>query len=593
MSNKEKRKLQERAVSKPKNKEKTVGPNSVRTGIISSGVRLWHHLLFITAIAVITFLTFQPALNNKFLKTWDDPVYVTKNKLLHGLTAKNIGEIFSFHKELQKLTKNYHPLTTLSLSLNHQFAGLEPGSYYLTNILLHILNAILVYTLIFLPSERRIWAALFAGLFFAVHPLHVESVAWISERKDVLYSLFFLSGLIAYYYFVKKNRPLYLLLAFILFVLSVLSKAMAVVFPLVLLILDILLQRKWSWRVWVEKIPFFIISGFFGMLAIRIQSEGAINEWQTFSLYQRIMHASYGFVSYLYSFFIPSGLSALYPYPAINEHGQLPLLFRISPFVFMLIMALSAWGLFSRNRLVKVTGFGMLFYFVTLLLVLQFLSVGKAITADRYTYIPYIGVFFIIGAWWSWLLEHRNRLLRVAGFTAAALFMVGMAAFSSMANQRTAVWHDDIALWSDALAKYPDGRMNFIRVKRADMYFNQKDYTKAMDDYRVIVALDPNDDNALEHIGRIYGEKYHQLDSALVYLNRAYKVNPENIQLLKNLGVAYAIKNEFSVSLGFLLAASQKDPADTALMRNIAATYRSLGNLDKSEEFEKLSRRKK
>ena len=395
MSVKEKKQAHRKPVNQLKKIQKSVPPSPGKVDHIRHNPETWHHWVCITIIAICTFVTFQPALNNQFLKTWDDSVYVTGNNLINGLTVKHIKEMFSFHKELQTLTKNYHPLTTLSLAVNHQFAGLSPRSYYLTNILIHIFNAILVYLLIFLLSGRKIWGALLAGLLFAVHPMHVESVAWISERKDVLYSLFFISGLIVYYYYLKEKKIIYLVCVFILFFLSVLAKAMAVVFPLVLLLMDILLQRKWSFRIVVEKIPFFIISVFFGMLAIRIQSEGAINEWQTFTLYQRIMHASYGFVSYLSSFFDPSHLSAFYPYPAINEHGQLPMIFSVSPFIFAFIIGLSIACLFVKNKLVKVFGFGMLFYFVTLALVLQFLSVGKAITADRYTYIPYIGLLFI------------------------------------------------------------------------------------------------------------------------------------------------------------------------------------------------------
>ncbi len=583
------KKLTERIKSPPK----LNNTRPVKTDISKTVTQPWQHCVFIAIIAIVTFICFKPAENNEFLKTWDDPAYVTTNKLLDGLTAKNISEIFSFHKDLQKLTKNYHPLTTLSLSINHQFAGLNPRSYYLTNIFIHIINSILVYLLIFLLTERRKWAALFSGILFGIHPMHVESVAWISERKDVLYAFFFIAGLIVYYYYLKKHKIKFLVFAFLLFVLSVLSKAMAVVFPVVLILVDILVQRKWSYRAVIEKIPFFIISGFFGMVAIRIQSEGAINDWQTFTLYQRFMHASYGFISYLYSFFMPFNLSAFYPYPFINEHGVLPLELRVSPFIFLFIMAISIGSLFVKNKMVRVFGFGMLFYFVTLALVLQFLSVGMAITADRYAYIPYIGIFFILGTWWSHLLEQRRLVYKTAGLIAGVIFMISSVVFAVNTHQRVAVWHDDMTLWTDVLNRYSDSRMNFIREKRANLNFNNQDFQSAMKDYQIMIALKPNDDNALERIGRIYGQQYHQLDSALFYFNKGYAANPDNFSILKNLGVAYAIKTEYAKSLDYFLQAYGKDPADTALMLNIAASYRAIGNNEKSTEFENLAHSKK
>ncbi|MEI7661774.1 MAG: hypothetical protein WCK34_06245 [Bacteroidota bacterium] len=558
-----------------------------------AGNHPWLHWLFIAIITLLTFYSFRPALNNEFLKTWDDPIYVTKNKLLDSLSAKSVLKIFSLNTEMQKLSNNYHPVTTLSLAINHQIAALNPWSYYLTNIFIHILNSILVYLLVFLLLDHRKWPGFLVALLFAIHPMHVESVAWISERKDVLYTFFFIAGLITYFYYLKTNRIKYLAFAFLLFFLSVLSKAMAVVFPVVLILLDIYLKRKWSYRAILEKIPFFIISALFGMLAIRVQSQGAINEWQTFTVFQRMMHASYGYLNYLYKFILPSNLSAFYPYPFITEHGQLPLVFRIAPWFFLLVMAVSAASLFMKNRYLRVFGFGMMFYFITIVMVLQFLSVGKAITADRYAYIPYIGILFILASWCSFLTEDKRLALKIPGLAAVVLLLAGSVVFAMQARQRVAVWHDDIALWNDALNQFPDSRMNFIRIKRANLYFDNEDYHTAMKDYQVIVSLNPKDDDALERIGRIYGQHFHQLDSALICFNRGYQANPANISLLKNLGVAYGIKADYSRSLEFFLKAYQQDAGDTALNLNIATTYRALGNMEKSKEFERLSHRLK
>ena len=571
--------------------QKKPGQATKTTGVASTPA--WTHWLAVSLISIVTFFCFQPALNNQFLKTWDDGIYVTNNKLIDGLTAAHIAEIFSFNKDLQKFTKNYHPLTTLSLAVNHQFAGLNPRSYYLTNIFIHILNSLLVYLLIFLLTGRKVWGALFAGLLFGIHPMHVESVAWISERKDVLYGFFFIAGLIVYDRYLNNQKNGYLALVFVLFVLSVLSKAMAVVFPVTLFLFDFLRERKWSWRMVAEKLPFFAVSVFFGILALKIQANGAINDFNTYTFYQRIMHASYGVINYLVNFVFPFNLSAFYPYPFINEHHLLPAAFRIAPFVCLAVVAVTVWCLFLKSRMARVLGTGILFFLVTLVMVLQFISVGKAITADRYAYIPYIGMLFILAAGFTLLMENRRKSARMAVVAAAALLVAFSVTCAAQTRQRSAVWHDDFPLWDNVLEQFSDVRMNFIREKRAFLNFQGGNYEEALKDYRVILSLDPRDENALERVGQIQGQHFHRIDSALVYFNRACQVNDTALSLLKNMGVAYAIKADYPRSLDFLLRAYQRDPADTALMANIAATYRFLGNAEKSREFEQLIHLKK
>lgn len=171
--------------------------------------------------------------------------------------------------------------------------------------------------------------------------------------------------------------------------------------------------------------------------------------------------------------------------------------------------------------------------------------------------------------------------------------MISSVVFAVNTHQRVAVWHDDMTLWTDVLNRYSDSRLNFIREKRANLNFNKEDFQDAMKDYQIMIALEPNDDNALERIGRIYGQQYHQLDSALFYFNKGYVANPGNISILKNLGVAYAIKTEYAKSLDYFLQAYRKDPSDTALILNIAASYRAIGNNEKSTEFENLAHSRK
>jgi len=535
---------------------------------------------------MVVIIVFSPMVKNDFINTWDDGVYVIHNQLLHDLSWQGLVNIFSYGDDFQRLINNYHPLTTLSLALNYQLSGLSPASYQTTNMILHGFNAMLVFVFVWLLAGRKLLPAAIAAFLFAVHPVHVESVAWVSERKDVLYTLFFLAGLITYLKYLEDEKTWKLVLAFLFFILSCLSKAMAVSFPVILLLTDFFQRRKFTWRLVIEKLPFFIVAILIGVMSVKLQSLSAINEFETFTLYQRIMHASYGLISYFINFLYPAGLSAFYPYPAISPTGLLPPLFRIAPYVCLALAGILVWLTVRKGEIPRMIVFGILFYFFTIALVLQFLSVGKAIMADRYTYIPYIGLSFIIGMLIDHLI-HRRSPLKYAGYGLAVASLVMSIVFAYLTNARTKVWKDDETLWSDVLRQYPDGRMNFIYEKRAREYLDKDRYEAALADYKTIVSNDPRDDNALECIGRIYGKYYHDMGKSVENLEKAYAVNPENPAVLKSLGVAMGMQGKFGKSLDYLLQAYEIDKTDTNLLRNIAASYNYAGLPAKAREFEK------
>jgi protein O-mannosyl-transferase len=539
-------------------------------------------------IFLLTFLTCSPALRNGFIKTWDDDAYVISNKLLKDLSSKNLHEIFSFETEFSKLTNNYHPLTVLSLALNYQGSELSPASYHLTNIILHSLNALLAFLFIFMLANRKLVPAIIAGVWFGIHPMHVESVAWISERKDVLYGFFFLGGLISYLYYLRDQKFWQISLTFLLFLLSVLSKAMAVPFPFILLIIDYYKKRPFSWKMILEKVPFLVTALLFGLLSVHLQAKSAINAFETFTFYQRIMHASYGFIEYLIRFLLPFHLSAFYPYPLITDKGVLPMIFRLAPYICLLIAGISIWLFSCKGQLARVFVFGILFYFLMLALVLQFFSVGKAITADRYTYIPYIGLTFILGMLVDHLISGTGKT-KLAGYFLFGIIGIISLVFTVSTYERVKIWKDDISLWSNSLDLYSDVRMNFIYEKRAGVYLEDKNFDLALNDYLTILKNDPANDNACESIGRIYGQHLNNLDKAFEYLEMGYRINPGSPFILKSLGVAYGIKGQIDKSLEYLLKAYAIDPEDAILLRNIASSYHYLGNPGKAEEFSRLA----
>lgn len=538
---------------------------------------------------IISVVTFSPIVKNDFIRSWDDGPYVVENNLLHDLSWKGVLNIFSYGDEFQRLVNNYHPLTTFSLALNYHMSGLSPVSYHMTNLVFHGLNAVLAFLFIYFLTRRRIWPAIISGLLFAVHPMHVESVAWVAERKDVLYTFFFLAGLIAYLKYLDDEKVWKLGIALLLFLCSCLSKAMAVPFPLIMLLVDYFKRRRFSWRLLFEKIPFFIIAVIIGLMSLHLQALSAINKFETFTLYQRIMHASYGFFTYIFKFIDPSDLSAFYPYPPITPDGLLPLPFRMAPYICMGIAALVIWVSTRKGEIPHAIVFGILFYFFTIALVLQFLSVGKAIIADRYTYLPYIGLSFIPGMLIDYLVQKKSSLNYI-GYGLAGVILIMIIVFSVMTHERTKVWKDDITLWSDALQQFPDSRMDFIYKKRAEQYMNKDQYEAGLADYQAIIANDPQDADALECIGQIYGKYYNDMGKALENLEKAYTINPKNLLVLKNLGVAMGLRGDFKRSLDYLLQAYEIDKTDTTMLRNISASYNYLGMPAKAKEFDQLAR---
>ncbi len=225
--------------------------------------------LIALSILIVTLLCYISSLHNEFMKYWDDQAYVTNNDLIKNLSFNSITKIF---KEDAGLYANYHPLTTLSLALNYH-EGVSSFPYHLTNVLLHLINTFLVFIFIYLLSDKKVFVAGLVSLWFGIHPMHVESVSWISERKDVLYTLFYLLSLIAYWGYIHKNLATkFYVLALLLFACSVLSKAMAVSLPVVLLFMDYWMSRKFSMRLMLEKLPFILFSIILGVYAVHFLS---------------------------------------------------------------------------------------------------------------------------------------------------------------------------------------------------------------------------------------------------------------------------------------------------------------------------------
>ncbi len=401
----------------------------------------WGRGLVPLLIVVVTMMVYARSLDNGFVN-WDDTEYILTNAHLQEAT---IQEHFV---EKPEVMGNYHPLTMLTLAWSHQQAfnartkKLDARIFHTADLVLHILSALLVYLLLF-HLVGNAWVAGITALLFAVHPMHVESVAWASERKDVLYTFFFFAALICYTLHLRSKRQWWLLGTLLLFAASLLSKAMAVSLVPVLFLIDLHQQRKWNWHVLLEKLPFIALAVWAGLKAIA--SQGAFESVQDLDLYplwQRTLFACYGFSMYVVKFFVPFGLSAFHGYP---PPASPPTWIFIGAAVFMVLIAFVLWRARRNRDLV----FGMGFFLFTVALVLQLLPVGGAVMAERYTYIPYVGLgFAVMSLLWKWA-EHSAPRRRMATI-GAGVFVLVMAV---MARERAAVWKDGVSLWTDAMQK--------------------------------------------------------------------------------------------------------------------------------------------
>lgn len=543
----------------------------------------YRNVLIAAFILIITFLAFTPSLRNDLLKTWDDQAYITNNDLVKGLTYDNINKIF---KKDNGLYANYHPLTILTLAVNYHFSKLKSLGYHLTNLSLHLLNTLLVFIFIYYLTGKRLEIAAFVSLLFGLSPVHVESVTWISERKDVLYTFFFLSSLIAYQFFIKKNNLVLYFLALILFLFSLLSKAMAVSLPLVLILLDHTTKRKWSFRLVIEKFPFFAVAIILGLVAMKIQSENGAISNITFPMINRLLHVFYGFAMYLLKILIPTGLSAFYPYPypLVNSTwvlDKIPIVFFFTFVISILILIFALIKLLRPGKYSGMIVFGVFFYASTLAVVLQFIPVGRAIMADRYSYIPSIGIFLAAG--YLLFQLYRNPKFKVL---ATAIFLLYGGLLFYLTFERNKVWQNDETLWTDVIKTYPnDSRIALAIENRAIYYYGENRMNESLQDYLTLASYNPRDDYILEKIGNIYGQKLNDLDNALLYFQRAYDVNPRNVDVLRALGTVYGMKRDPQKSLEYSLKGLQLKGDDALLLMNAGISYQQLGEPVKGTEF--------
>jgi tetratricopeptide (TPR) repeat protein len=533
-----------------------------------------------------TLLVFWQVRNFGFVG-YDDNEYVYENPhVLNGLTKD--GVIWAFTADV---SSHWHPLTWLSLMLDCQLFGSNPGRIHLVNLLLHIVNTLLLFAVL-KKMTGSLWPSAFVAAAFALHPMHVESVAWIAERKDVLSTFFLLLTLAAYASHVSRPSIFWYIAALAAFALGLMAKSMLVTLPFVLLLLDywplnrFMLQtvaasgrrgRKSApaadedttlYRIIIEKVPFLALSIISSVVAFLVMRAGGIMvDINAFPLRNRATNAFLSYAKYICKLFWPRNLAVFYPFYADS------FVFWQVAICVLLLLVISIFVIcFGRNRKYLPVGW---FWFVgTLVPVIGFVQVGVQALADRYTYISYIGLFIMI-AWGlpELLSKWPQRKIALGLSMAIILTVLGICA-----HQQVSCWNNSITLFSHALAVTQNNYVAYNNLGVA--YGNLGRYTEAIDVYKQAIKINPYYYEAYFNLGFSYGSLGCYTE-AIDACRQAIKIKPDYAKAYNNLGNAYSKLSRRQDAIDAYQQAVKFRPDYAKAHYNLG---RILGNLNRWQE---------
>ena len=519
-------------------------------------------LFYIVVIGVMTAAAFLPSLTNDFADL-DDSAYVIDNNDITGLSAANIKSMFT-----KGYVGHYCPVTMLSYAVDHHFFKLKPFGYHLTNYLLNIMTALLVFYFIFLIS-KNMYIAFITGLLFGVHPLHVESVAWIAERKDVLCAFFYMVTLIFYSFYIRRRSLVFIILCFIFTVIALLAKPMAVTIPVVFILMDFYYGRM-NIVSFMEKIPFFILSVAAGFINIHFQAQaGAMKVFA--KGWEAVYFLAMAPFFYLYKLIWPLNLSAMYEYYRVTPE-QLALI-PVFGFLFLIISSAVIYSL----KYSKKVFFGSAMSFVMLLPVIKIIPVGDIYAADRYMYLPSIGLFFVAGIFCDFLIKRYEKKIAVN------LVVSGIAVFFLILTwQRCFIWSNPMVFYEETLKTAPNSQVLLNNL--GNIYTDSGKIDKAIKIYHRSIALVPEDPGSYYNLGNALFQKGKIPDSIEAY-KEALRLNPDYTDAYKSLARSYYTIGDKQREIEAYKKITEIDPSDAVSYYNLCLTYRSMGDMSKAAYY--------
>ncbi len=516
---------------------------------------------FLLPILAFTALCLSSTLPNEFVN-WDDDRNVFENPLITELSAKNIQAIFTTH-----VIGNYNPLPILSFAIEHHFFGMNPRAMHATNLILHLLCTFFVFR-ICRQLHPGIWIAVVTATLFGIHPMRVESVAWITERKDVLFGLFFFWGLYLYIKNFYRRSFARSLGIFALFFLGLFSKIQMVTFPLTLLVIDYYFNKKFTLKMVLEKWLYFLGSLLFGCIGIYfLKEQGSLETNVTTAVgIDRLFIGSYSLITYLVKWLVPYRLLPLYPYPeslTVWHYLSMPLALGLAYYLFVAYKK-------AKTELV----FGALFFLVNIMFLLQILGAGQGYLADRFTYVAYWGLFFLSAFYFNSFMEKkpawRSYLLSLGGLYILIL------AFITYKQGR--YWKNSDTLWSRVIEYYDNTPLPFNN--RANYYRDLKNYDLALKDYDKAISLKAGH-GTYNSRAKLYFIR-NEDEKALHDYNKAIELAPNRAEYYVNRGAALAKLGRVEQALADFNRGLQLDPTWKVGYLNRSIMYNQMGRYEEA-----------
>ncbi|MBI5587181.1 MAG: tetratricopeptide repeat protein [Deltaproteobacteria bacterium] len=568
--------------------------------------------------AAVTFLVYLPSVRYGFV-SFDDLRYVPGNPAIRHIDLAFIKLILT-----TVMASNWHPLTIFSYALDYAMWGAAPLGYHLENIVWHAVNTALVFVLTVRlfgvkgsPDAKTIFAGLTAALLFGLHPTHVESVSWISERKDVLSGFFFILSILAYLKYAAPSagkKLLYYFASLSAFVLAVMSKPMAITLPVALLILDFYPLERFKdgvVKILTEKVPFLAVSLLTAALTLWAQSYGgAIKTFGTFPIDKRLFLSVRAPVFYLYKTVFPLKLSPIYLPPAKTSLAGFEFIASLAIVVAVTVFCLLAA---KRNKIYLASW---LFFLATLLPVIGIIQVGDQAAADRYTYLPGLGPFILVAAGAGAIF---GRLSKGTGRTIAAACLVVVSGVLSLRTvSQEAIWKDSVTLWThviktegeiplaynsrglvyqdlgehkEAIADFNraielDPRYAFPYNNRGYSYQRMKDYGQAAKDYDRAIELDPGIASPYNNRGLLRYE-LGDYNNAVADFKKAIELDTKLLHAYVNMALAHTELGRFPEALKSYNDGLSLSPTEPDIYLNRGFLYLTLGAFGKAaSDFE-------
>ncbi len=578
---------------------KNINPHSANSSLKKS--------LIIQMFLILSILIAYRQVPDFGFVNYDDNIYVFENEYVQkGLTKESIRWAFT-----AKVYGHWNPFVRLSFMADYELFGLNPRGFHLTNIVLHIINALLLYMLLN-NLTSSIWRSAIVSSLFALHPLHVESVAWVTERKDLLSTLFFFLTLLAYSFYVKRGKLLRYLTVISLFIMSLLSKPMLVTLPFVLLLIDYWPLKRFDVKIGgdkgkvilkllIEKIPFIVLSVIFSIITIFLHKRMdalATSEILPFGL--RAANAIVSYMTYIIKMFFPVNLAVFYPHPG----NTLTVAEIVTATVLFITLSIFAFTI-ARRHPYAITGW--LWYTGTLFPVIGLLQAGSYAMADRYTYIPLTGLFIMI-SWGGAEIKERmkvpNKVLIIPVTIIVLLLMYGTWLQTSYwkdtetlfrrsveVNPDNLMMHRNLALHYSEKGELKKAEMHYLEVLRikpdyaegynnlGGVYAGMADYEKAFAGYTKAIEIDPGYAEAYNNIGAML-VRGGMLREAESMFKKALSLQPDYIEAYNNMGILLFKKGKINDSARYFKKALQINPE-----------YKeAAGNLEKIEKMKEVNR---